>query len=185
MSNLRHRDEILSVIANRNEGDIDKNEQSMKRLYPQDYAQIHKDCYPDLRRTDYYIEYEIRQYTSIEEIRDVFRKSPSKLSLNELFILANNPEECECEGIEVFRTAANLYPNSELANLNAASAAMSEEGWQEADYYLQRAGVTPKSQYLRGVLKVIMGDIDEGKVLLHSVEEQMPEAKDALQQLDQ
>ncbi len=182
-SNLDHKAEILAEI----DSDLapDPKEWRIKKNYPDDYKFMLAQFYPALRHTDYRIDYNIRQFNDIEEIRRVFATAPSKLSLNELFALANSYEPGSEEFNEVFATAVRMYPEDPVANLNAATAAMEKGDYQLAARYLERAGDGPRALYGRGVLLALKGDYEAARPMLsQAADAGIPQAADALSQLD-
>ena len=124
----------------------------MKLRYPAEYAQLVKEAYPGLRHSDYRIEYTVRHYEDTEEIARIMRTTPQKLSLEELFVLAQTLEPGSEDYAEVYETAVHLYPGDETANLNAANAAMQRGDLEGAERYLSRAGGSAEAEYARGIL---------------------------------
>lgn len=148
-SNINHRQEILDII----DCDLepDPKEWKLKSTYPQEYRFLLETCYPALRHSDYRIVYKIRTYTDIEELRKVFREAPAKLSLREFSNLAASYEPGSEEFDEVYSVAVTVYPHSEVANLNAANAAMDIEDLKKAKRHLDKAGDSAEAVYARGV----------------------------------
>lgn len=182
-SNLEHRQEIIDLI----DSDMkpDPKEALIKKRYPAEYKFMLTQYYPALRHTDYRIDYFVRNYTDLDEIRRVFRYTPSKLSLNELFILANSYPEGSAEFNDVISTAVRMYPTDPIANHNAATSAMEKGDYQLAAQYLKNAGDSPQAVYCRGVLAALEKDYDLARALLHKAADQgVPQATDALEQID-
>ena len=176
---LQHRDAILAIIDDTTL-DPDAKDARLKRTYPDDYAVILRDIYPALRHSDYRIEYTIRTYTDVAEIRRVMQTAPQKLSLNEFFLLAQTLEVGSAEYNEVFETAVRMYPTDEVANLNAANAAMSRKDYDAAARYLDKAGAGPEAVYARGVYAAMRGDYEAATAAFTQVESTFPEAAEAL-----
>jgi tetratricopeptide (TPR) repeat protein len=84
--------------------------------------------------------------------------SPQKLSLDEFYILAQTYEEGSEELDELFEIAVRMYPSDEIANLNAANAAMAKGDFERALRYLDKAGDRPEALYARGALEVLRED---------------------------
>jgi tetratricopeptide (TPR) repeat protein len=163
-SSLPHRDEILEAI--RSDREPDKKEWVIKSTWKDDYRFLLENCYPALRHSDYKIEYEIRSYSTPEEIEPVFRAAPQNLSLEEFYILAQSYESGSDEFNELFETAVRMYPDDPAANLNAANSAILKKDYRTALRYLEKAGNTPEAIYTRGVLEVYMEDNDAAKPYL-------------------
>ena len=150
-SMLTNRTELLAIIDDP-ELDPDTKDGRMKLRYPAEYAQLLKEAYPGLRHSDYRIEYTVRHYEDTEEIARIMRTTPQKLSLEELFVLAQTLEPGSEDYAEVYETAVHLYPGDETANLNAANAAMQRGDLEGAERYLSRAGGSAEAEYARGIL---------------------------------
>ena len=106
--------------------------------------------------------------------------APQKLSLNEMFLLAQSYEPGSAEYNNVFDTAVRMYPNDEIANINAANSAMSRGDLTSAAGYLSKAGNGNEATYTRGVLAALQGDNAKAVQLFTQVEGKMPEATEAL-----
>ena len=162
-SGMDHRDEILAIIDSSLAPD--PKEWKLKSTYPQEYRFLLETVYPGLRHSDYTIEYTIRQFSNTDEIRATMATAPQKLSLNEMFLLAQSLEPGSDEYNEVFETAVRMYPNDETANLNAANSAMQRNDLSNAEKYLSKAGTSGEAEYARGVLSALKGEYD--KALAH------------------
>lgn len=124
-SSIQNKKSLLWVATtDKYSGDSDRREWILKSEYPEQYKWLLANVYPSLRHTDYTIEYSIKTFTSIEEIVAAWNDDPRKMSLNELYILASSYPSGSQEAIEVFETAAALYPHSPEANLNAGVSAL-------------------------------------------------------------
>ena len=150
-NNLPDKDEILAIVNS----DIEPYErnQKIKNDYPSQYQWLLTNVYPALRHSDYRITYQIRQFTDIEEIAELLRTKPQKLSLNEMYRLASIYEPGSDEYNEVFEVAVRMYPDDEIANLNAANSAMMRHDLKSAEKYLQKAGNSEKAEYAREILR--------------------------------
>ena len=178
-SGLEHKNEILAIIDS--DMEPDPKEWRLKSTYPEEYKFLLQTVYPGLRHSDYTIEYSIRQFTDVNEIKDLLRTAPQKLSLNEMFLLAQTLEPGSEEYNNVFETAVRMYPMDEVANLNAANSAMSRNDLASAARYLSKAGNTDDAVYARGILAASKGDYAEAIQHFSQVENRLPEAKEALQ----
>ena len=157
-SDLTHRAEILAIIDSNMEPDP-KNTK-IQTTYPEEYRFLLQTVYPGLRHSDYRIEYTIRQFSDPKEIAQVLHTQPQKLSLEEMFLLAQSLEPGSDAYNEVFEIAVRMFPNDETANLNAANAAMGRGDLDVAEKYLSKAGEGAEAAYARGVLKALRGDYD-------------------------
>lgn len=147
---LQNKQAILDLIDSNREPD--NKEYVIRQRYPQDYKFLKENCYPSLRRTDYAIQYEVKHYTDVEEIKRVFKTAPQNLSLEEFYVVAQSYEPGTEEFDEVFQTAVRLFPNDPVANLNAASASMQIGQLNKAEQYLNKAGNLPEAAAAREIL---------------------------------
>ncbi|MDE7025912.1 MAG: DUF3868 domain-containing protein [Paramuribaculum sp.] len=151
-SNLEHRAEILTLIDT--DMDPDAKELKIKRTYPQEYRFLLQHCYPALRHTDYRIDYNLRSFNDAEEIKRIMAKQPGKLNLNEFYIVAGTCEPGTVEFTDVFETAVRMFPDDEIANLNAANAAIRQDNFKMARRYLAKAGGSAETEYAKGALAI-------------------------------
>lgn len=150
---LQGRDEILKIIDT--VSNPDERDDRIRMEYPYAYKMLMELCYPVLRHTDYHVSYNIRSYSYMEEIKRVFAENPKKLSLNELYLLANTYAPGSAAYDKVFTTAVLLYPGDSIANLNAANVALTRHDLSTASQYLHHAGHSGEADYARGVLYVL------------------------------
>ena len=183
-SQLPNKTAILSLIDGNREPD--NKEWMIKSTYPEDYKTMHRECYPALRRSDYRIEYTIRGYTDVEEIKRVFAETPQKLSLEEFYILAQQYDADSRELNDVFETAVRMYPNDPVANLNAAISEMQNGDFKSAEPHLKRAGDSAEAVYARGIYAAFVKEYDRALELLgKALELGVEEAADAIQQVNE
>lgn len=161
---LPDRSQILAII----DSDMapDPKEKKIAAEYPEQYHMLLSNCYPSLRKTDYKIEYSITDYTDIDEILRIFRTSPNKLSLNELYIASTAFEPGSDDYDQVFETAVKMYPNDPVANLNAANVAMAGGKYKDAEKYLKKAGDSVEATYTWGLYYVATGEYDKAETAL-------------------
>ena len=183
-SNIDHRTEILAMIDSDMEPDA--KEAKIKRTYPQEYRFMLQNFYPALRHTDYRIDYTIRTFSEADEIRRIMEERPQKLSLNEFYLVAGKYEPGTDEFTDVFETAVRMFPNDEVANLNAANAAIRRDDFAAARRYLNKAGDSAEAVYARGALAVREDDIDTARRYLTKAKEMgLEKAAFTLKELDE
>lgn len=183
-SNIDHRTEILVMIDSDMEPDA--KEAKIKRTYPEEYRFMLQNFYPALRHTDYRIDYNIRTFSEADEIRRIMAEQPQKLSLNEFYLVAGKYEPGTDEFTEVFNTAVRMFPNDEIANLNAANAAIRRDDFGTARRYLDKAGDSAEVVYARGALAVREGYIDTARRYLSKAKEMgLEKAALTLKELDE
>lgn len=183
-SGMPSKDAILAVIDSNMEPDA-KNTK-IQREFPEQYAFLLQTVYPGLRHSDYKIEYEIRSFTDVMEIAELMRTQPTKLSLNEMYLLASTLAPGTPEYNEVMETAVKMYPNDQVAILNAATAAMQRGDFTQAERYLQKAGNSAEALYARGVLAGMQKDYNKAIWYMEqAVEKGNPSASAELERLKQ
>lgn len=179
-SNLDNRDEMVAFIDNY-DGPIAAKNDRFAQQFSNEYPWLLTNVYPPLRHTDYRITYIVRRYYTVEEIRRVFDTYPRNLSLNELFILANSYEEGSPEFDNVMNTAAILFPDSQVARLNAANSAMNIKDYTRAEVLLSKLDPIPDVIYARGVLAAYQGDYVKARQLFEEARDAgVQDAEDAL-----
>lgn len=181
-NNMQNREQILSIVNS----DIESyaRNSKIKKEYPEQYQWLLTHVYPSLRHSDYRIEYVIKTFTDLNEIAELIRTSPQKLSLNEMYLLANSLDPESEEYYDVFDTAVRMYPNDEIANLNAANSMMRRNDLDLAERYLARAGDGDKADYARGILELKKGNLSRASELFAKAAATLPEAAKALQELN-
>lgn len=140
---------------------IEKKNDMFRAKFPSEYPFLLKNVYPVLRHTDYRIRYRIKKFYDVDEIEQVFKKNPKLLSLNELYLLSNKYEQGSQEYFNVFMTAAAMYPDSDVANLNAAGCAMKNGNLQAARTYLDKVKPGAEADYAWGMYYAMSGDYAE------------------------
>ena len=173
-SDLTEKSEILSII----DGNLspDAKDQAIKTKFPATYRFMLENWYPALRHSDYVINYTVRSF-SLEEAVDLIFVRPQLLSLQEMFMVAESLPKDSQKYIDVFETAARLYPSDPTANLNVAIAAINRKDWKTAERYLKNAGDGAPAIHARGVLLLQQGQLDAAEPLLQqAVSAGIPEA---------
>lgn len=180
-SDIDNKNGILELI----DSDMapDAKEAKIRRAYPKEYKLMLQEFYPPLRHTDYRITYEIKRFDDIDKIREVMRSRPSRLSLREFFLLGNAAEPGSDEFNEVFETAVRMFPDNNVANINAANAALQRQDYTTAERYLQRAGSSPEAVYARGALAFLQGDYDTAEKLMKEASA-IPASKSTLNEIN-
>lgn len=182
-SDFSTRAALLSII-NDNSLEPDAREWKLKSSYPEEYAYLLEHCYPALRKVDYRIDYEVRSFKGVEDIRAAYERHPQNLSLEEFFVLAQSYDENSRECHEIFRQAVKYYPEDRTANLNAALVAMSEGRLSDAGRHLDKAGDSDEAVYARGVLSALQGNWNRAADSFERVKGSIPEAAKAAQTVD-
>ena len=182
-SGLAQKEEILEIIDS--DMEPDPKNWKLKATFPQVYHYLLTNCYPALRHSDYTVAYTVKSYTDVEEAKRVLKERPGNLSLHEFNMIANTYEEGTPEFEEVFDIMVRIYPNDEIANLNAANVSMRRGDLESAEKFLAKAGDTPKATYGRAVYQALIKDFDTAIKLFKQAEEAgIAEASAALEQIE-
>ncbi|MFP5154233.1 DUF3868 domain-containing protein [Bacteroides clarus] len=161
---MDYKDEVLEIIKNTSveEG----RETKLMRLHGGvPYRYLLKNIFPGLRVAICKVNYDIRNF-SMDEAKDMIKKRPQNLSLNELFLVADSYPKGSQEFIEVFETAVRLYPEDEVANINAASACLLRGDTLSAERYLKKVKSNkylPEYNNAVGVLALLKGDYEQAE----------------------
>jgi hypothetical protein len=156
-SNISDKQQILNIIRSSEPHDAREN-RLMAIAGGRPYRQMLTEMYPQLRRMECQLHYTVVPFT-VEKGKEIFRTRPNNLSLDEMFQIAQTYPSGRAEYNEIFETAARLFPNSDIANINAASSAIGRRDFAAAARYLD--GVKEHSVHYwnnRGVLLFMQGD---------------------------
>lgn len=184
-SQIDNRQGILDIIAS-DDLTPDVREWKLKSTYPGQYRYLLDNVYPALRRSDYTITYVVSSFSDPAKIAEVMAADPRKLSLHELYILAQSLPADSDRFREVFEVAVRMYPDAPEANLNAGVTALSFGDLVNAERHLAKSGDTPEAVYARAVLAARQGDYTAARAGLEKARQKgVKEADDAMAQLDE
>ena len=156
-SSLTDKNLVLEII--RSPESLDSREKRLMELSGgRAYRQIFSEMYPELRRMECQVHYTVVPFT-VEKGKEIYRTKPNNLSLNEMFLIAQSYPPGSAEYKEVFVTAARLFPQSDVANINAAAIALSRKDLNAATGYLAKVKVQNTAYWNNyGVLSWYQGD---------------------------
>ena len=165
--NLPDKEELLAIIRADELADWDAREWKLKSLNGgSSYKILLRDVYPSLRHSDYRVNYHIRNF-SVDEAKQIIQSDPSKLSLNEMFLVAETYETGSEPFNEVFEVAVRMYPDDPVSNLNAAISAINTRQLDKAKRYLAKANDCPEKQLAEASILMLEGKLDEAEKLLN------------------
>lgn len=174
---LPHKSEIGTIVSDLLAQDslviartADATEARIKKLYPQEYMYLLKNIYPGLRRSDYEITFNIKQFNTIEECLEIYRTKPHQLSRHELWRVAQTMKPFSDEYNRVMQTTLNYYPEDEAANLNLAAVALAQQDLLKAQTLLQHAGNSGAAEKLRAAADIVQGNYEDAKRHLDAAE---------------
>lgn len=160
-SDLAQRDEMIAFIDS--DYPIEKRNDRFRQLFPKEYPGLLKNVYPSLRHSDYSIFYTVRTFTDPQEIIELTKTAPGKLSEEEVSFALSSLRRGSPEYYDLCETAARLFPHSEVLNLDAANAAIERGDYKGAERYIDLAGNSARAVYTRGVLAALQGNSDLAK----------------------
>ena len=137
------------------------------------YRYLLKNVFPSLRVAICKVNYDIKNF-NVDEAKEVIKRRPQNLSFNEMFLVANTYPKGSQEFIDVFETAVRMYPDSEIANMNAATAALSRNDLISAERYLKKMESQeywPEYNNAMGILTLLKGDYELAEEYLNKARE--------------
>jgi hypothetical protein len=138
-SDIAGKEQLLTII--RSDESHDVRERQMAEVDGgRPFRHVRNDIYPKLRRTDYQLLYEVIPI-NIERGKQVLKTRPSNLSLNEMFLISETYEPGSAAYNEVFEIAARVFPDNDVANINAAAIALNRRDAATAERLLSRVKV--------------------------------------------
>lgn len=185
--NLPDKEELLAIIRADEPADCDAREWKLKALNGgTSYKVLLREVYPSLRHSDYRVDYNIRKF-SADEAKQIIQSDPSKLSLNEMFLVAETYEVGSEPFNEVFEVAVRMYPNDPVSNLNAAISAVNTRQLDKAKRYLAKANDCPEKQLAEASILMLEGKMAEAKALLEKLRHEpavAAQAEENIRQID-
>ncbi|MCD7973439.1 MAG: DUF3868 domain-containing protein [Candidatus Azobacteroides sp.] len=158
-SNIAQKERILSIIDSKEE--YDRKEQQLKALGAA-YRTISNEMFPQLRRVEYQVDYQVKEYTT-NEAKNLIGKNPEHLSQQELFLLARTYPENSTDFNKIIETASRLYPDDPVANLNNAAILLKRGEYTTAKRFLDKAGNTPDTYNNWGVYYLHTGELEKAE----------------------
>lgn len=185
LSNIPEKEQVLAIIENTTV-EKGREKQIMNLAGGQPYRYMLTNLFPSLRRVICRVNYEVKPF-SVEEAKEVIKSRPQNLSLNEMYAVANTYEDGSQEFCDVFETAVRMFPEDEIANLNAAIAALSRKDGMLAKRYLDKIQSTIHTQQYdnaMGVMYILKGDYKKAADYLEKAAAAgLSAAKDNLKQM--
>ncbi len=132
-SDIQDKDVILRVLSMYNDPNV--REQEIKKMAAV-YEELKKDILPKLRRAEIIATYQEREKT-VEELIDLGKNNPDKLSQQELFFAAQSANGADKEAI--YKNYINKYNSDWKAYNNLAVYYITENRLDEAEAQLQKA----------------------------------------------
>ncbi len=184
---LPKRDEVVRILKESTE-DSDATQKKIESLQPRKdiYLEILNKLYPELRRNEYRIVYDVRNF-DLEEARQIINTRPDLLSLKEMYMVAGSYEKGS-EGYEkAMATAAKHYPKSPAVLNDRIMDIMEEKDYKAVVDILEASRLTDNNAVLLNALGVAytkVGDpLKAEEIFRLAVGEGSEEAKHNLEQV--
>ena len=159
-----NREQVLDII-NSNVSDDEKDLKIKKIGDGSTYSFLLKNVYPGLRRSDYTINYLVKEF-DVEEAKAVLKSSPQQLSLQELYLISQEYPKGSKEFNEIFDVAVRLFPQDQTANANAATIEIINGNLPKAKAYMDKAdGSNVVVINNKGVIELLSNNLDAAEVL--------------------
>lgn len=145
--------------------EFDQKEKELKtsKIFKDIYKNIIlPEWFPLLRCTEFYIRTHLKPMSD-EQLREVLHNEPELLSLNQIYRVARLCEHGSEEFHYAMSMALKYYPDDMTANANAAALAIEDRRYDDADFYLDRAGYSSDVCVLHGILSAHRGHFEEAR----------------------
>lgn len=165
----KQRTDLLALIDRpvHSTSDYDRKEDELKTSakFAQLYSsKIHPDWFPELRYTQFAIYTHLKPAT-IEQLREIIKTEPQRMSLNQMYRVAATYDHGSKEFHETMAIALKHFPNDPAANINAASIAIEDQNYELAEKYIDKAGDQDEANIIRGVIAAHKGDYAKAREL--------------------
>lgn len=178
---LADREALLRIAESRLSPD--SKEEKMRKRHAASFAFLLKQCFAELRHSDYTIRYAVRPFT-VEQAKEVYRTNPKNLSIGEMFRIAQTYSPGSEAYKELFMTAVRLNPDDPVANLNAACIVLAQGDADGAEPYLEKGLDCTEKILATGVWYMLKGKYEEAAAWLQEAEaEGLEEATENLKQI--
>lgn len=143
-------DEVLKII-DECEGNQDICEEKIKALVPPEiYQRLLNEMYGPLRRNEYRIEYNVRNF-NLEEAKTQIKTRPDLLSVEEIYTVAESYGKGTPQYNEALLTAARIYPDCVAAVVNGACLELEHGNVGAAITLLERSKVIGEVEVLNAL----------------------------------
>lgn len=161
-STMKDKDTFINIIKNTTD-DARRKQEIMRVGGGAPYRTMLKEIYPGLRKVNCKIDYTVVNF-DVEQGRVVIKENPKYLSLNEMYQVANSYPKGSNDFINVFDIAVRMYPNDEVANLNAAAVSLTKKDLESALKFMNKANhQTAEFINNTGVFNFLSGDVTRAK----------------------
>lgn len=147
---LLKQDEVLRII-DECDGNRDACEERLKALVPPEiYQRLLNEMYGPLRRNEYRIEYNVRNF-NLSEAKQQLKTRPDLLSVEEIYTVADSYGKGTPQYNEALLIAARTYPDRVAAVVNGACLEMEQGNVKAAIRTLEGAKVAKDAKVLNAL----------------------------------
>lgn len=154
-SDLSNKEAVIQIIDNVTDND-ERDSHLIALDNGQTYSRLLREFYPPLRRNDYTIAFVSRPF-NVEEAKEIIKKNPKLLSLNEMYHVANTYRQDTPQYKEVFDIACRTFPDAEVACLNASVGELKANNPDIVLQYLQKFD-SPAAMNLKAIAYMQKGN---------------------------
>ncbi|MCM1256216.1 MAG: hypothetical protein NC221_08875, partial [Duncaniella sp.] len=163
----QQRKDLLELIDRPAYGPSDYDAKEKELATSPKFAKLYREkirphWFPQLRATTFAIKTKLKTMSD-EELAKVFESNPGMLSLNQFFRVARLYPQGSAKYNEVIARALVKYPDNEIANLNAAAAAVNAGNYDRALELLKKAGDSPEAANIRGIIATAKDNLEEAE----------------------
>lgn len=167
---IQDKDEILRIIDE--VANPDARDAHLKRLSRgETYRIMLRDYYPQIRRTEYTVAYEVKAF-DVAEAREIIKVNPRLLSLNEMYLVAKSYPADSPEFKQVFDIATRMYPDEPVAIINASASDIEAGSYQVAIDRLSKLQHNPSALNNIGIAYSKLGNYEQAKSYLEQAKAQ-------------
>ncbi len=154
LPSLPKRDEVVRVLRE-SVGNSDEVQKRVEAIDPRSeiYMVILESLYPELRRNEYKIVYDVRNF-NLEEARAMILTRPDLLSLKEMYMVAGSYEKGSEEYERTMRIASESYPDSPAVLNDLAHDLMDKKDYEGIVKMLGESSLTKENPMLLNTLGV-------------------------------
>ena len=159
-SSMKEKETFLNIIKNTTD-DVRRKKEIMSVGGGAPYRMMLKEIYPGLRKVICKIDYSVVNF-DVTQGRTIILTDPKYLSLNEMYQVANSYPAGSNDFINVFDIAVRMYPDDQVANLNAGAVALSRKDIRSAMKFMEKAN-KESAEYINnlGVYNFLNGNVQQ------------------------
>lgn len=175
-----------SIVMNSESND--RKESRLKKECPSEWNAMKSALFGGMTRMECSIAYTIQDFYSTEELLDAYRTNPQFLDPRDYFRLLAAFEPYSYGWNEVLLRCAEMWPESEHANINMACLLIRMNKIHEAGSYLRKAGDSADAKYLRAVQMLTLGNTEAALSILKTLpenREEFDQVRNILTELDE